>query len=181
MIQAANFRIFRQNEDRVAAHEREVGPLGEQDKMLLKMGTTVVVACLCDDGLLAVAHVGDSRLYRCRRGQLTQLTEDHRQPGGPANILIRAVGTHRVVIVDTAIVDVEAGDALLLCSDGLHELCSSHYLSAVLSVQDPGCAVASLIEAALNQGGTDNIGVTVVRLDGLPNRSTRPPSRGDAP
>ena len=118
------------------------------------MGTTfagVLLLARC----AVIAHVGDSRVYRLRGGELERLTEDHSlahhlvemgflRPEEVAtfprrNVITRAVGPHESVEVDTRIVDVRPGDAFLLCSDGLHGELDDDEIAAILRERrDPG-------------------------------------------
>lgn len=142
------------------------------------MGTTLVAALL-DRQELAVAHVGDSRLYRLRRGELVALTRDHsllqefidkglytpeeaRQKVA-RNILTHALGLEDTTRIDIAEHPVQAGDRYLLCSDGLYEMMSNPEISALLGRQLPLPDICTaLIELANAKGGKDNITVIVI-------------------
>ena len=130
LVRSANHRIY----DRSRAEQGRAG-----------MGTTLTAAFL-DDARLAVAHVGDSRAYLFRDGQLTRLTQDHslvdelvRQgklteeqaaEHPQRSIITRALGPEPEVEVDTWTYPVRAGDVLLLCSDGLTSTASVTYTVA---------------------------------------------------
>lgn len=141
------------------------------------MGTTVVAACL-DDGVLYYAHVGDSRLYRLRDGELEQLSEDHSLlneylrlgviKGENAarfpykNIIVRALGLSPTVDVDAGQDVPQVGDRYLLCSDGLTDMVDDDGITAELERSgDPDTIAAGLIEAALAAGGLDNVTAVV--------------------
>lgn len=147
------------------------------------MGTTVVIALL--DGTIGLlGHIGDSRAYRLRDGQLEQLTEDHTlvnelaksgqlSPEEAANhprrnVLTRALGTDREVAVDVQAIDWKSGDRLLLCSDGLSGLVEPAKMVATL--EDSGAALElqaeRLVDLALAAGGDDNVTVVLVADDG---------------
>ncbi|HMK92150.1 MAG TPA: Stp1/IreP family PP2C-type Ser/Thr phosphatase [Thermoleophilia bacterium] len=145
------------------------------------MGTTLTAARRSGDGL-EVAHVGDSRLYRLRDGVLEQLTDDHSLVGEMVreghltreaaqnhpqrSILSRALGTEPVVEIDDFTAEARAGDALLLCSDGLYSMVSEDGMKAVLeAIDDPLRAARQLVREAKNEGGHDNITAIVVRFD----------------
>lgn len=143
------------------------------------MGTTVVVLLLAQDkGVLG--HIGDSRAYKYRDGQLFQLTEDHtlvnelvkngqisQEEAGMhprRNVLTRALGTDEKVAVDLNSIEFSEGDLFLLCSDGL-----SSYVSTDRMVQILGTAggslqsrAESLLQLALDAGGDDNITVVLM-------------------
>jgi len=137
------------------------------------------------DRCAVIAHVGDSRVYRLRDGELELMTSDHSlaneyvklgvlRPDQIAtfsrrNVITRAVGIDESVEVDLKIVDLRAGDAIMLCSDGLHGEVGDDEIAAVLrSVPGPEEAVAALIELANAHGGSDNITAVVVRLADAP-------------
>lgn len=160
----ANARIFA-----AAAHDRsQTG-----------MGTTLTALLLCGHAGL-VAHIGDSRAYLLRGGQLRQLTEDHslvaemvrdgRLAAGEArlhpyrSVLSRALGTEPEAEVDQLRVSLEAGDVVLLCSDGLCGPVSDERLRKALAASDPHKATRRLVDEALRHGGPDNITAVVVQL-----------------
>ena len=144
------------------------------------MGTTLVAAALCQ-GRLAVAHVGDSRLYRLRGGRLERLTRDHSFEEellargysttealrrAESKALTRALGPSLEVEIDLASFDVHSGDVLLLCSDGLTGLISDEEIEAGLeSGRLAGHSLDSQAEAlvalANQRGGHDNITVVL--------------------
>lgn len=145
------------------------------------MGTTIVVAWL-DGDRLHHAHVGDSRLYRSRGGALELLTEDHsllnkyRRAGVVSdrdaerfpykNVIVRALGLWPETRVDAATADVQVGDRLLLCSDGLTDLVDDQTIQLNLDAADqPAEAASSLIQAALDAGGIDNITAVVAYVE----------------
>lgn len=143
------------------------------------MGTTLTAAYL-DGRRLYWGHVGDSRLYLLRDSRMTQITEDHSLVGelvrsgtiSPEdalvhphrNILTRAVGTGENIVVDTGALEVENGDALLLCTDGLTNMLRDETIFDVLSACPADAAVLDkLIEQANMAGGLDNITAVLVR------------------
>jgi PPM family protein phosphatase len=142
------------------------------------MGTTVV-ACLIDGRRATVAHVGDSRAYLLRDGHLHRLTTDHtivaelvaRGAIAPdeadrhayKNVLSRNLGAKPTASVDVSEVELQPGDRLMLCSDGLYGYAPAdamHHL--VASTDPPDEIVRDLIEAALKGGGGDNVTAIVV-------------------
>jgi PPM family protein phosphatase len=155
---------------------------GSTDPDLSGMGTTVVALAVVDDQgeeLLAVANVGDSRVYRYTVGDLDQLTDDHSlvadlvregtlSPEEAAvhpqrNIVTRVLGVSDRVPVDTLTVEPVAGDRYLLCSDGLFNEVPEPSISAVLHrLHDPAEAATELVRLAVEGGGRDNITVVVV-------------------
>lgn len=145
---------------------------------LRDMGTTLIaLRYLPKKQRIYVGHVGDSRCYRLRHGELRQLTTDHalKEVGlaGPrGNDLFKAIGIEPGVSVDV-IVDVPLpGDTYLLCSDGLTKMVTHERIRDVLSQEaDEEALVYGLIEQALDAGGRDNITVVVAKV-GLPSERT---------
>jgi serine/threonine protein phosphatase PrpC len=149
------------------------------------MGTTVVVA-LADENSVSVGHVGDSRLYRLRAGELELLTEDHSlvmdqvkhglltmeqaDKSHLQNILTRALGTEENVEIDVEDHALKPGDILLICSDGLTKMVTDKEAEKVLcEMATPEEGVDTLIRMSRDGGGVDNITVAIVRIpDGKP-------------
>jgi PPM family protein phosphatase len=143
------------------------------------MGTTLLLTVLRETRVL-VGHVGDSRVYRWRGGELTQITRDHSllqeqidagllTPDQAAmsshrNLVTRAVGVEDTVLLETHLHEIAGGDTLLLCSDGLSDMLTDPQLAQLLLDHDalPDAAQA-LIDAANDAGGRDNISVILVR------------------
>lgn len=155
-------------------HER-----AEADPALKGMGTTLTAA-VAGVGRFHLAHVGDSRAYLLRNGQLTPLTEDHTlvrrlveegrltpeeaEVHPQRSILTRALGIEGEVEVDQATVEITAGDRVLLCSDGLTSMIPDDDVHRILASGDgPQPTAEALVAAALDAGGQDN--VTAVVLD----------------
>lgn len=143
------------------------------------VGSTVVVFMARGDRG-CVTWAGDSRLYRFRAGRLEQLTLDHTwREAGPAesppaahraNVITRAVGAYPELKLDTVWVDIQPGDAFLLCTDGLDKELGDEEIVGVLNGHDGQRAVDLLMARALEHGGRDNITVMLVeRPDALPH------------
>lgn len=153
----------------------------EADSTRLGMGTTAVIVWAPPPGdVLWVAHVGDSRAYLFRTGNLQHLTEDHtwfnqvmRAGVLPANpddwpnrhVLSQALGASSLIAPEVSQLTLQNGDLLLLCSDGLTDMLDdaeiTRQLSASMSLAD---IVQSLVREANRRGGKDNITVIVVRV-----------------
>lgn len=153
---------------------------GAIQRELQGMGTTATVALLTGNRLF-LGHVGDSRAYLLRDGEMQQLTADHswvaeqaRAGAIPAeqarlhpdrNILTRCLGAGLLVQVDRRIVPVQVGDILLLCTDGLTNVVSDEEIrEAVRNHRQPQAACDYLVDLANQRGGPDNITVLVARL-----------------
>jgi protein phosphatase len=146
------------------------------------MGTTLVAVYFVDSSPV-MAHVGDSRLYRIRTKKIDQLTEDHsviweqyREGILPKealsssplkNIITRAVGMQPSVDVDVRELEVEKGDLLLLCSDGLSDLVQDEELLKTVrgASGDLNQACRDLIDLANHRGGKDNITVLLIQIE----------------
>jgi PPM family protein phosphatase len=144
------------------------------------MGTTVVAIRL-DIDAVHVCHVGDSRIYLLRGGELNQITRDHSLINlyadnpelvgklGPAhsNVIVRAVGLHDQVEVEHRRVPLEAGDTFLLCSDGLVDMVDDWMVREMMtSGDDLQTTAANLVRAANANGGSDNVSVILARATG---------------
>jgi serine/threonine protein phosphatase PrpC len=122
------------------------------------MATTVVLVVV-DEGQATIAHVGDSRAYLLANGALQALTRDH----GIGGYITQALGLDRLVAPDVAHVDLNAGDRLLLCTDGLTNMVDDKGIAPLLGKGDATEATDALVEAALANGGIDNVTVIVVQ------------------
>jgi PPM family protein phosphatase len=147
------------------------------------MATTLVIAWIVGDRLW-IAHTGDSRLYRYRGGQLEQLTRDHSfsqelLDAGmvteeearllPAkNLVTRALGAAAAIEPEIRDVDVQAGDLLMLCSDGLTEMVSAYEIAGLLSIgeDDIRQTAGRLVDLANEAGGRDNISALLIEVLG---------------
>ena len=125
------------------------------------MGTTIVV-CIFHDEMVTAAHVGDSRLYRKRGENFTQLTEDHFSWGW----LDRALGVEENVVVDVMEEAIRPDDVYLLCSDGLTDMVDDEEIHSTLG--QPGAdlplTARELVRKANENGGKDNISIILVRV-----------------
>ncbi len=157
----------------------QVRELGVHDRAKRGAGTTCTVL-LIREGRGFLGHVGDSRAYLRRQCAVHRLTVDHSvieraieqgmpreeaEATYPSNALVRAIGPHPNVIVDTLVFDVLPGDTYLLCSDGMHEYFPDEAgeLGSVLD-QAPALSADKLITLANERGGGDNITAVVVRV-----------------
>jgi len=169
----------------------EIHKLASRDRTLKGMGTTVVALLLCEKGPSFVAHAGDSRLYRLRRGEFEPLTEDHSvvalmvRNGSISpeeawdhpkrNQIMRALGVHEDVEIDITPLDIQSGDTFLLCSDGLNGMLPDADLKVLAgSAPDPHTVVAWMIDAANQAGGKDNVTAMIAQLHEPTSATGRP-------
>jgi protein phosphatase len=159
---------------------------------LTGMGTTVSAILRLGDKL-ALAHIGDSRIYRFRDGVLEQITADHTfvqrlVDSGRITAEEAAVHPRRSVLmrvlgdvdaspeIDTTVIDTQPGDRWLLCSDGLSSYVSDDKIKAALkSVADPDAAANRLVKDALDQGAPDNVTVVIVDIGEGSSSAMSPP------
>ena len=149
-----------------------------EDPKLFGMGTTVV-ACTVLGRYLQVANVGDSRLYVINGDKITQITRDHSlveemvRMGGidretarhslDKNIITRAIGAEKSVDIDFFNVELNRGDIVLMCSDGLTNMLEDEEIRMIVSGQRDIIEKAQkLVIAANNNGGKDNIAVILI-------------------
>jgi serine/threonine protein phosphatase PrpC len=181
-VRAANARIF----------ERSL-----TDPAVAGMGTTATVALVDEQaGTMTLAHVGDSRAYRYRDGELEQLTTDHSLVAELVrtgqlteaeaavhphrSVITRALGTEADVEVDTWTIELAAGDVVLLCSDGLSAMVRHDEIARLLEGAggDPYLAAETLVQAANAAGGDDNVTVVLFEVvEGSPR--PQPPAPPD--
>ncbi len=145
------------------------------------MGTTVALALFHDESI-TYAHVGDSRIYRLRGGELQQITQDHSlvqemvdngylseeeaMISSSRNLITRALGIAPEVEVDVTSESLEEDDVYVLCSDGLSDMVPDEAIRDIILEHRPNLEKASdaLVEQANNNGGTDNISVILVAM-----------------
>ncbi|WCB91343.1 hypothetical protein DSM104299_00014 [Baekduia alba] len=165
----------------VAAANVEVYAQAQSDDQFAGMGTTLTVAYVGEDDL-AIAHVGDSRFYVLRDGDLQQLTDDHSLVGElvrrgqisaeeaedhpQRSIITRALGIEGEVVVDHFSWPVRDGDVFLLCSDGLTGMVPDVKVAEIIAGADTLTTAAQRLVAAANEaGGRDNITVVLFRVE----------------
>lgn len=124
-----------------------------------------------------IFHVGDSRIYRLRDGDLEQLTRDHATAISPTqSYLVRAMGLDVKLDVDYRSIDIEQGDLFLLSTDGIHDFISDQQLRnhleplRKLETDDFEKSCQQLVELALTQKSNDNLSCQIIRIDKLPSQ-----------
>ena len=159
---------------------------------LTGMGTTVSAILRVGDEV-AIAHIGDSRIYLLRDGELSQITADHTfvqrlVDSGRITAEEAAVHPRRSVLmrvlgdvdaapeIDTTVLDTRSGDRWMLCSDGLSSYVSDDKIQHVLqTTPNPDAAAHRLVKESLDQGAPDNVTVVVVNVDDSDNSASVPP------
>lgn len=177
--------VLRRLNQRIKQTEAVLVEKARSDPGLAGMGTTLTVACSLGDRLV-VAHVGDSRAYLFRNGQIYRLTCDHTVAQALADmgaIGPEAVDSHPkrhmlthvigakggTALADLSSLQLSDGDQVLLCTDGLTDLVEEADIAQALAVGRPAAdACSALVEMALAGGGHDNITVVVARYRLLP-------------
>ena len=171
-LEATLDESFQAANNAIKSHSEEMGN---------DMGTTMTSALIQDNTLAFVANVGDSRAYLVRAQQLHQVTRDHSlvarmveqnrirpeeaRHHPHSNILLRTVGTERNVDIDIFRVDLEPGDVLLLCSDGLWGEVDDADIEAILNhYDDLRISCRELVRAAHQGGGKDNVTVMIIHI-----------------
>lgn len=156
----------------------------ELDPSRAGMATTLT-ALVTDGQSFALAHLGDSRGYLFREGMLARITHDHTyvqdlidqgrlDPDQAAthpwrNVVMRSVNGHPDDVADVTPIDLQAGDRVLLASDGVTDMVPERLIADILQRRADDAAVESLVAAALGQGGRDNITCVVATIvDGPP-------------
>ena len=160
---------------------RVVFEAAEGEEAFDGMGTTIVSGYFTERGLY-MAHIGDSRAYRFRDGQLEQLTPDHSLANEYVrmgilakedveffpykNVITRACGLAAEVEVDTSFMEYVPGDVYVLCTDGLTDMVSDEVIVEILEEEsDVESACRQLVERANENGGNDNITVILAEVD----------------
>ena len=159
---------------------------------LTGMGTTVSAILRVGDEL-AIAHIGDSRIYLLRDGELSQITADHTfvqrlvdsgriTPEEAAvhprrSVLMRVLGdVDAAPEIDTTVMATRAGDRWMLCSDGLSSyVADDKILTAMQSVPDPEATAQRLVNLSLDNGAPDNVTVVIVDVDDSPDSAAAEP------
>ena len=153
------------------------------------MGTTCTAAIL-EGNRLVIAQVGDSRAYLLHAGQLTQITRDHSLMANmieagqitpeearvhpSRSVITRALGNDPDMVADLYEINVEDGDRLLLCSDGLNTMVEDDEVQAVMNrIKDPQQCASTLVDGAVAAGGYDNVTVVIADVEGAGRRKRK--------
>ena len=156
---------------------------------LQRMATTITASAIVGSELVA-AHVGDCRLYRLREEQFTQLTKYHTwvweqveygilspeeaRTHPRRHMLTRSLGQHLIVGIDVLRTDVQNGDRLVQCSDGIHGLLPEGEIAAMLQTHPPEGACRAVVQLARERGGDDNMSIQVAAVIDCPPPVARP-------
>src|SRR5450830_821460 len=167
--------------DAVSKSNESIFSVSESQPQCAGMGTTLVVGLFTNNKLIA-GHIGDSRMYRFRQGELVQITQDHSllqeqlnsglitpeqaKFSNNKNLVTRALGIDPEVELELHEHDVLPDDIYLLCSDGLSDLVPDEEISETLGTLSANLELAAnqLIQMANDNGGKDNISVILVKV-----------------
>jgi len=157
----------------------EIYDLSIKEPSLTGMGTTVVL-CSIDNERVNIAHVGDSRAYLINEKGLHRITTDHSvvqqlldsgsiteeeaKNHPQRNLITRAVGTDKIVMIDFNKLTYEKNNYILVCSDGLTTYTDEEDIHNIIKANTPEKAVDKLVEKAIENGGQDNITVVLIRM-----------------
>lgn len=190
-------RLFERHEgsliEQVERANRAVFERSQSDRAVSGMGTTLTAVVVDDRGGARLAHVGDSRAYLLRDGELDLLTRDHTlvqrmvdegeltaeeaEDHPHRHILTRVLGGEGSVSVDEGVLELRQGDRLLLCTDGLTGMVRDDEIRSLLQqTSDPQEAAERLVHAANGAGGVDNITAVVLDVVDGSAASSEPPS-----
>ena len=166
--------------DIIQAVNAKIYQLGKKTPAYRGMGTTLCCLYFHIDGLIC-GHVGDSRIYRFRKGVLEQITQDHsllrelidlgqlsEQQAGDflyKNIITKAIGTEPNVEPTIKCITVELDDVFLMCSDGLSDLVPINEMQTIVAEHSNEEAIQILVNTAKKNGGFDNISLILLRLE----------------
>jgi PPM family protein phosphatase len=163
----------------IACANARVVVTAEESKKTKRMGTTIVAAVQSDDGMLHIAHVGDSRAYLVRAGKASLLTNDHSvvmemyqrgqltmsqlQASPYKHLITRCLGHDPDVACDYTSLNAEPGDWIILASDGLPAVMDEDEVARTIAgAEDPKQACSALVEKTLAGGAPDNVTVLVI-------------------
>lgn len=179
--EAADLREVLAEAVRLAHEQLRAGVAADPDRE--GMGTTLT-AVLTDGDTVALAHLGDSRAYLWRAGTLGlvsrdqtlvqllldegRITEEQARDHPRRNVVLQALDAAQPADPDLLLLDLEVGDRLLLCSDGLTDMVDDATLARCLAVADREEAADALVRSALDAGGRDNVTVLVSDLEDGP-------------
>lgn len=174
---SARNAIFEEIEDLITTTASNL--YQEAERSGLRMGTTLSVVVLAGDRLI-IGHIGDTRVYRIRKDQIKQLTEDHsvaasqlrrgtltpeeynRSP--QRSILYQSLGTTSEIEPDVIEASLAAGDVLVLCTDGVWAHLEPEQIRELAGNEDPRAGARTLADTALARGSDDNATAIVVRV-----------------
>jgi protein phosphatase len=167
-----------------AARDANKAVFKKGEAKTVNMGTTLTMAFIADHNAF-IGHVGDSRAYHVRKREIRQVTEDHSlaedmvkkgkatreevRTSPMRSMLTRSIGTKKEVAVDDPIgIELEDGDCLVLCTDGLTNLVEDQeILSAIHNTADLQKACNKLVDTARKRGGHDNITIVAAEIGAL--------------
>ncbi len=161
VLYATNSWLFSQSKQGQYAHDKDKGYVCTFSAMIFRSNTAYMF------------HIGDTRIYRLRDGQLERLSEDHRLwVGHNISYLSRALGMDSVLNVDYDSFSLEIGDLFFFMTDGVYEHIDENILINTISTHenDLQSAAQILLDEAYNDGSTDNLTIQIVKIDSLPTK-----------
>ena len=161
---AINAWLYRQNQKSDFRFERDKGFVCTFSALIIKSTSAYWF------------HLGDCRIYLLRQGQLTQLTQDHREyASAHESMLSRALGLHETAAIDSGSIDLQPHDILLMITDGIYEhLSESAMINLLVNQSDDLHAIAQQsAQLALSHGSDDNLSIQVARIDELPDEDVK--------
>lgn len=180
--EARRARVGERLERAIVRSGQRIHQEASEDSELHGMGTTLVSLAL-EDNCAVIGHVGDSRVYRIRSGEVAQLTDDHSlvaervrlglmtdeegKTHRMRNVITRSLGYQEEVEVDLIYDELQVGDRYVLCTDGLSGYVEGDELMRVVSSPDLQAAARRLVDLACERGGEDNITVVLVEIKAL--------------
>jgi len=152
------------------------------------MGTTLTASVMVGSSLVT-AHIGDSRLYLLRKGEFTQLTKDHTfvaeqlqygiltpeeaRTHPNRHVLSRSLGNQLLAAIDILSIDIENGDIIVQCSDGVYSMVSEPEMQKLLQEDRPEATCKAIVQRAREAGGHDNISLQIVSVISCPAPAPR--------
>ncbi len=170
-------------EDLVNSANEQVWEYSRKHPETSGMGTTFTIL-LIKNGKAIIGHIGDSRIYRLRNDELTQLTNDHSIVGEqirsgkitpeqarvhPARgILSKVLGARQFIKADIFETEIQLNDEFILCTDGIYSMIGGEQMNLLIKDTDPENLASKLVDASNKAGGNDNSSVIAVKLDEIP-------------
>jgi serine/threonine protein kinase len=164
VLMATNSWLFAQTQQSQYRYDKDRGYVCTLSALIIKSDTAHIF------------HIGDTRIYRLHNNALEQLTQDHRLwVSQEQSYLSRGLGINSHLEIDYKALPVAEGDIFILASDGVYEFANDQLITETINAhqQDLNTAAKFIVEAAFDNGSTDNLTAQVVRINTLPSHDTR--------